>query len=51
MDADYEKAGIGLKQYSKLQTVKLDVKLGVIQHAQEEARSSKRSSFDSSCCT
>ena len=36
VDADDEKAGIGLKQYSKLQTVKLDVKLGVIQHAQEE---------------
>ena len=28
--------GIGLKQYSKLQRVKLDVKLDVIQHVQEE---------------
>ena len=36
VDAGDEKAEIGLKQYSKLQRVKLDVKLGVIQHAQEE---------------
>ena len=34
--ADDEKAGIGLKPYSRLQQVKLDVKLDVIQHAQEE---------------
>ena len=41
VDADDEKAGIGLKQYSKLQTVKLDVRLGVIQHAQEEQQEVK----------
>ncbi len=34
--ADDEKAGIGLKPYNRLQQVKLDVKLDVIQHAQEE---------------
>ena len=36
VDAGDEKAGIGLKQYSKLQTLKLNVRLDVIQHAHEE---------------
>ena len=34
--ADDEKAGIGLEPYNRLQQVKLDVKLDVMQHAQEE---------------